>query len=650
MGEIRNCAIIVRVSEGRNARGEMNTLDIQEMEIRKFIESRNCNEQGIKYNPYRVFHLKGVSGSKSFDSRQFDELEMDIALKKVQVVICTALDRLGRDVQGFLTFYEMLKESNVQLICTRMSLDTETPLGQAMLVILMALAKLELDIKTERNRVSAKERADKGLYNGHKPILGYNLNPDPDIAGRLVVNEEEAALVRRAFKEYLRLGSDKAVADLLTQEGYLNKTWVNRKTNKTEGGGPITPAVIKTMLTNITYIAMRRVPEIDPDTGKKRQVQGVWEAIVDLDLFNKVQKMRAKSKASGGSMVKRYGDRHLYLLSGVMVCGFCGHNMETTRSGTGAEKPKSGVVATKKKPKKIYFYYKCTNDDCPFHLKDIKHWHRVDADFIDSCAYEALGRIVSTEENLREFTRMLNTRITDDLPPLRTELGNLTKKRDMFERSRIEIVKSMGKMEEGSELLTTTGADAGKLLNKIKLINKRRAEVASLVNQLQGRMLSEEQVKSYLINIKKVIQSGSEQQRRDFVRLVFRAIEVDGSEIRFMLHTEPLLFTRDLLTSKWRFRAGRGLAPQFWIRTNPFQQFLRLCLSGSFTSAKPWEATILSKSACIRDGTKARATKRWNHASGTCQKTWNDPSKSHSVVVSTGITQARNREASGDGR
>jgi len=315
MAEVRNCAIIVRISEGRLVRSELTTLDIQENEIRKFIESRNFNDQGVEYIPFKVYRLKGVSGSKSFDSKQFDELEMDIALKRVQVVICTALDRLGRDVQGFLAFYEMLKKHNVQLICTRMSIDTETSMGQAMLVILMALAKLELDIKTERNRESAKARAEEGLYNGHKPILGYDLNPDPNIAGHLVVNVEEAVLVRRAFKEYLRLGSDKLVADLLTREGYCNKTWVNRHTNKTVVGGSITPAVVKTMLTSITYIAMRRIPEIDPETGEKRLVPGVWEPIVDVDLFNRVQEARRKARGSGGSTVKRAGSRHFYLLS-----------------------------------------------------------------------------------------------------------------------------------------------------------------------------------------------------------------------------------------------------------------------------------------------------------------------------------------------
>lgn len=561
MAEIRNCAIIVRISEGRLVRNEMTTLDIQENEIRKFIESRNFNDQGVEYIPYKVYKLKGVSGSKSFDSKQFDELEMDIALKRVQVVICTALDRLGRDVQGFLAFYEILKKYDVQLICTRMSIDTETSMGQAMLVILMALAKLELDIKTERNRESAKARAEEGLYNGHKPILGYDLNPDPSIAGHLVVNEEEAVLVRRAFKEYLRLGSDKLVADLFTQEGYRNKSWENRHTGKTVGGGSITPAVIKTMLTNITYIAMRRVPEIDPETGEKRLVPGVWEPIVEVDLFNRVQEARKKAKASGGSTVKRAGSKHFYLLSGIVSCGLCGHGMEATRSGTGVQNPRAGK-APSRRPKKIYYYYRCSNEECPVHVEDAKHWHSVDAERMDASAYDALEQIVSSKENLRDFTRRLNERITEELPALVGELNRLKIQKQRYESERIDLARSIGNMDPGSEVLTTTQDDILKILEQVRQIDKRRSVLAAQVKQLRSRQLTEDNVKSYLQHIKKVMQHGTEQQRRDFVRMIFNEIQVDKGEIRFHLTTEPLCFTQDVLTSKWKFRVGRGLAPR----------------------------------------------------------------------------------------
>jgi site-specific DNA recombinase len=309
VGKIKRCAIVVRVSDSRQATSEENTIDLQTNEIRKFIESRNFNENGIVYIEHKVYKLVGVSGSKSFYSTQFNELELDIANGKVQVVICTALDRLGRDVPGFIEFWEYLSKNKVELIITRMSLDTSTPVGQMLLVVLMALSKLELDIKTERNRESTRNRGEKGLYNGGRPILGYDLNPDPNIAGRLVVNEKEAPIVKMAFEKYHELGSDKKVADWLRSLGQKNKRWKHRLTGKWNGGDEITSNVVRSMLTNITYKALRRYSELDLETGERveQEASGAWEAIVSIELFNKVQETRKRARASSNPSIFNAG-------------------------------------------------------------------------------------------------------------------------------------------------------------------------------------------------------------------------------------------------------------------------------------------------------------------------------------------------------
>lgn len=95
-----------------------------------------------------------------------------------------------------------------------------------------------------------------------------------------------------------------------------------------------------------------------PGHRKKRQVQGVWEPIIDVDLFNRVQAARRKARAFGGSTVNRAVSRHFYLLSKILFCRFCGREMEATRSGTGVQKPLAGKAASRKGPKKNYYYYK----------------------------------------------------------------------------------------------------------------------------------------------------------------------------------------------------------------------------------------------------------------------------------------------------
>lgn len=63
-----------------------------------------------------------------------------------------------------------------------------------------------------RDKIAASKR--KGLWMGGVPPLGY------DVANRLlVINETEAAVVRRIFAEMLTIGSPTRIAERLESEG-----------------------------------------------------------------------------------------------------------------------------------------------------------------------------------------------------------------------------------------------------------------------------------------------------------------------------------------------------------------------------------------------------------------------------------------------
>ena len=551
MPRVKNCAIVVRVSDARQAEHEKNTIDLQIAEIRKYIEAKNYDES-VVYNEHKVYELRGVSGSKSFDSKQFDELDMDIALGKVDVVICTALDRLGRDVPGFISFWEELKENNVELIITRMSLDTASPLGDMLLVVLMALSKLELEIKTERNRTSTRARGKEGLYNGHRPILGYDMNPDPAIAGRLVVNEKEVPIVKMAFEQYLVLGSDKKVADLLTDHGFKNKRWRKRATGKWKGGGPITPAVVKTMLTNNTYIAMRNYTDIDPDTGEqvKKEAPGVWPAIIDIELFNAVQEARARATASKGNPVNRTAGKHFNLLTRIVKCKFCDGNMEHT----------SGTSKTKGRK---YHYYTCKNDECPYFLEGNNRPIRnsVDADELDGVAYDALTKIMASPEKIAEFTHMLNQRITEEAPELKGQMKRLTNLKKGFEDERRALMKSLGMLDKDSSAFRATQEEIDKHTDSLSGIEKNRKIYSERLLQINKRKLTKETVASHLEDMNQLMQKGTEEQRRSVVHLLFSSVILDPKEAKFNFHSDSY-FLHQIVNRKRGVRSDRELAPR----------------------------------------------------------------------------------------
>lgn len=91
----------------------------------------------------------GVSGAK--DRRPaLDRLMEDLRTKKFDAVMVWKFDRMARSVRHLLAVMDELRAHDVKFISLTENIDTSTPLGAAMFVILAAIAQLERDIIRER--------------------------------------------------------------------------------------------------------------------------------------------------------------------------------------------------------------------------------------------------------------------------------------------------------------------------------------------------------------------------------------------------------------------------------------------------------------------------------------------------------------------
>src|SRR5262249_1465552 len=143
--------------------------------------------------------------------------------------------------------------------------------------------------------------------------------------GKLVVNEEEAELVRAVYSLYLRHETLALVVQELARRGWVNKRWVTRK-GRQRGGRAFTKSTLHKLLTNVTYV------------GKvcyKRELHaGEQAAIVDEALWQSVQeRLHHHARAKGAMARNRYGA----LLKGLLHCVGCRRCMSPThcsRNGT----------------------------------------------------------------------------------------------------------------------------------------------------------------------------------------------------------------------------------------------------------------------------------------------------------------------------
>jgi DNA invertase Pin-like site-specific DNA recombinase len=98
-----------------------------------------------------------MSGAK--DRRPgLDRLLLDARRARVQVVVCWALDRIGRDLKHLLAVLEDLQSLNIPFVSQKEGLDLGSASGRLQLAILAALSQFERERLKERT-IAGLERA-----------------------------------------------------------------------------------------------------------------------------------------------------------------------------------------------------------------------------------------------------------------------------------------------------------------------------------------------------------------------------------------------------------------------------------------------------------------------------------------------------------
>src|SRR4030095_6287992 len=100
-----------------------------------------------------------------------------------------------------------------------------------------------------RDKIAAARR--KGKWSGGMPLLGYDVDPR---GSKLMVNEDEAARVRKIFELYLEFQSLIATIQEIDRRGWINKRWTTRKGHE-RGGKKVNKTRLHKQPTNTTHAA-----------------------------------------------------------------------------------------------------------------------------------------------------------------------------------------------------------------------------------------------------------------------------------------------------------------------------------------------------------------------------------------------------------
>lgn len=152
----------------------------------------------------KIYQDKGFSG-KNTNRPAFQQLIEDVEKGLIQKIVVYRLDRFSRSIADFGRLWEILKGHGVEFVSINETFDTSTPMGRAMLNIIMVFAQLERETTAERVRDNYYQRAKLGSWPGGPAPYGFSIGRLPGADGRpapALVPNEHMAVVERVFTAY----------------------------------------------------------------------------------------------------------------------------------------------------------------------------------------------------------------------------------------------------------------------------------------------------------------------------------------------------------------------------------------------------------------------------------------------------------------
>ncbi len=151
-----------------------------------------------------IYQDRGFSG-KNTKRPDFERLMQDIEKGLITKLFVYRLDRFSRSISDFSRLWEFLQQHHVEFVSVTENFDTSTPMGRAMLQIVMVFAQLERETTAERVKDNYYQRAALGSWPGGPAPYGFVVGRMPSNHGSVVptlIPSEQIRLVEEIFQGY----------------------------------------------------------------------------------------------------------------------------------------------------------------------------------------------------------------------------------------------------------------------------------------------------------------------------------------------------------------------------------------------------------------------------------------------------------------
>lgn len=317
-------AAYCRVSTDSDA--QLESLETQKTHYENYITSRDDWEfAGLYYD-------EGITGTKKGKRPELLRLIDDCKAGKVDFIITKSISRFSRNTTDCLELVRMLLALHIPIFFKKENINTGSMESELFLAILSSMAEDESVSISENSKWSIQKRFENGTFKCSYPPYGYDWNGE-----QMIVNQEQAAVVKDIFSALLSGKGTHDIADDLNRRGVPSKR-----------GGRWTATTIRGMLSNEKYVGDCLFQKTYSDSqfvrhnnhGEQPQymVRDHHEPIISREDFEAAQAF-VKQRASEKGVIKgteKYQNR--YVFSGRIICGECGGTFKRRIHSTATHK------------------------------------------------------------------------------------------------------------------------------------------------------------------------------------------------------------------------------------------------------------------------------------------------------------------------
>ena len=263
-----------------------------------------------------IYTDEGISGTSTKKRIGFQKMIKDALKGKFDLIITKSISRFARNTLDSLTAIRKLKENNVEIYFEKENIWTFDSKGELLITIMSSIAQEESRSISMNVTWGIRQRMKQGqAYVPYKVFLGYDKGPD----GNMIINEEQARIVRKIFGYAMQNRTSYAIAKIMEKEHipfspgvykwYASTVRSILRNEKYKGDA------IRQKTYTIDYLSKRHAKNIGD--VPQYYIHNHHPAIIPPDLFDRLQESLNNHPYDNDKRSRNY------TLSKKIICGDC---------------------------------------------------------------------------------------------------------------------------------------------------------------------------------------------------------------------------------------------------------------------------------------------------------------------------------------